>query len=87
MTTDSMAKSGVESSNARALPSGESPKAEALGDFTATLRTIPIAFIAIVIGFVASFVAYALLELINSSRTSSIFINGRSPRLRRQTTR
>ena len=41
------------------------PRAEELGDFTATPRVIPIALIAIVIGIVAAFVAYALLELIN----------------------
>src|SRR5436305_1324714 len=36
-----------------------------LGDFTATRRLIPISLLAIVIGIVSSFVAWALLRLIN----------------------
>jgi chloride channel protein, CIC family len=38
--------------------------AEELGDFTTTLRVIPISVMAIVIGFIASFVAWFLLKLI-----------------------
>jgi chloride channel protein, CIC family len=38
--------------------------AEQLGDFTTTARLIPIAFLAIVIGFVSTFVAWLLLRLI-----------------------
>ena len=37
---------------------------EELGDFTATVRVIPIALIAIFIGVVASYVAWFLLKLI-----------------------
>ncbi len=37
---------------------------EELGDFTATTRVIPIALVATIIGFVTSFVAWALLRLI-----------------------
>src|SRR5690242_1493646 len=39
-------------------------RAEELGDFTTTVRVIPISIMAIVIGFVASFVAWFLLKLI-----------------------
>ncbi len=37
---------------------------EELGDFTTTIRVIPISLIAILIGFIASLVAWALLKLI-----------------------
>ncbi len=39
-------------------------RSEELGDFTVTPRVIPIALLAILIGFIASFVAWALLRLI-----------------------
>lgn len=38
---------------------------EKLGDFTTTRRTIPIALLAIVVGVVSAYVAFALLKLIN----------------------
>ncbi len=40
------------------------PSAEALGDFTTTLRIVPISVLAIVIGFIATFIAWVLLRLI-----------------------
>ncbi|HYA16212.1 MAG TPA: chloride channel protein [Bryobacteraceae bacterium] len=42
----------------------ESPSGQELGDFTVTPRVIPVALIAIVIGFIATLVAAALLRLI-----------------------
>lgn len=39
-------------------------RSEELGDFTTTLRVIPISLLAIVIGFIAAYVAWALLRLI-----------------------
>ncbi|MFO0618229.1 MAG: chloride channel protein [Polyangiaceae bacterium] len=41
------------------------PPAPELGDFTATRRVVPISLLAILIGGVAAFVAYALLRLID----------------------
>ena len=48
---------------------------EELGDFTTTLRVIPISLLAIVIGIIASFVAWFLLKLIGLF--TNIFYYGR----------
>src|SRR5579863_9453617 len=44
--------------------SGRKDNAEKLGDFTTSIRVIPIAFLAIGIGFISTFVAWLLLRLI-----------------------
>ncbi|MBV8708090.1 MAG: chloride channel protein, partial [Acidobacteriaceae bacterium] len=49
--------------------------ATALGDFTTTVRVIPISLLAILIGFVASFVAWLLLKLIGLA--TNLFYFGR----------
>src|SRR5579863_1069262 len=48
----------------RGFAAGQQETAEKLGDFTTTLRVIPISLLAIVIGGIAAFVALALLRLI-----------------------
>ncbi|MFL6463699.1 MAG: chloride channel protein [Bryobacteraceae bacterium] len=50
-------------------------RAETLGDFTTTIQVIPISLLAVVIGFLSSFVAWLLLKLIGLA--TNLFYFGR----------
>ncbi|HEX4420782.1 MAG TPA: chloride channel protein, partial [Kofleriaceae bacterium] len=54
----------VDALRSSAEPAAEPPEPIALADFTATRRMVLLAAIAIVLGLVATYVAYALLQLI-----------------------
>src|SRR5579863_7989874 len=55
--------------------SGRKDNAEKLGDFTTTIRVVPIALLAIGIGFISTYVAWLLLRLIGFF--TNVFYYGR----------
>jgi CBS domain-containing protein len=62
-----------ESSSPAASTKPRASRHEHLGDFTTTLRVVPISFLAMAIGVLCAFVALALLRLIGSFTNLSYF--------------